>query len=383
MKKTTFKLASLAVLWSMILWWSMLSSQVFADDNTTTTTKSCETISCKLWTKKEKQEKFYLSNAVIKIIDEFVDKVDWKAKNAFWSLTSNESKKYVLWIYEIVVEKFYNAARMIENDPELAKHDKTPNLVWVLKDIAILFNVKWNVLNWTYLWDHYYYNNVYKWDSKNNYNPNESSVKVKVEEKDDKKEDTSKKNTVVFKDAIKKLVDDIKAVTSKSSSVDYTLYDAYVKNLKWETLAWYEITWNHVLEIWNEAWHKIVNSWESAYDFSKLLNAWSKELNFVAMFWAKRNIDVVNSEYALLKKESVDWRDQSNQETKSTTALKVLNNFDKWFFDKWEWYLWFAPFNSKSDAKEFMDNQNISSLWYLVKIWSTSKYALFFNPFDI
>lgn len=380
MKKTTFKLASLAVLWTLMLWWSMLSTQVSANENTTV--KSCETVSCKLWTKKEKQEKFYLSDAVIKIIDQFVEKVDWKAKNAFWSLTSNESKKYVMWIYEMVVEKFYNAAMIIEKDPELAKHDKTPNLVWVLKDIAVLFNVKWNILNWTYLGDNWYYNNIYKWDEKNNYNPNSvTTTPEKTEKKPE--EDTSKKNTVVFKDAIRKMVDDIKSVVSKDISVDYTLYNAYSKNLKWEVLAWYSITWNQVLEIWNESWHRVVNSWESAYDFSKLLSASNKELNLIALFWAKRTIDVVNSEYAYLKSESVDWKDQSNQDTKSTTALKVLNNFDKWFFNKWEWYLWFAPFNSKSEAKEFMDNQNISSLWYIVQIWSTSKYALFFNPFDV
>lgn len=381
--KNTFKLASLVVAWTVLLWATWLVSHVSAEE--TTTTAACSTVSCNLWTKKDKQEKFYLSDEVIKIIDKFVDKVDTKAKDAFWSLTSDNAKKYVMWIYWVVVEKFYEWSATLEKTPALANNEKAKTLAWIMKDIALLFNVKWHVLNWTYVWDHYYYNQKYNWDEKNNYNPNAIKTEVKEEPKKEepKKEDDSHKSSVVFKDAIRKLAEDIKKVTDSNEQVDKTMYEPYNKNLKWEKLYWYEIVWNHVLQIANESWKKIVNSWESTYDFSKLLTAWKNELNFITLFWANRKIDVVNSDYALLKNDSVQWKDQSNQDTQTTTALKVLNNFDKWFFRSWEWYLWFAPFNSKADAKAFMENQNIASLWYIVQIWSTSKYALFFNPFEV
>ena len=160
--KNTFKLASLAVASTLMLWATWLVSHVSAEE--TTTTVACSTVSCNLWTKKDKQEKFYLSDEVIKIIDKFVDKVDTKAKDAFWSLTSQDSKKYVMWIYWVVVEKFYEWAATLEKTPALANNEKAKTLAWIMKDIALLFNVKWHVLNLTYVLDHYYYNQKYNWD---------------------------------------------------------------------------------------------------------------------------------------------------------------------------------------------------------------------------
>lgn len=378
--KKSFKLASIVALWWLLLVWSSLVNAASVSD---------------LGTKKTSSETSYLCDGVIKIVDKYTDKVDNKAKDAFWSLSSAEAKKYIKWIYGITADKFYWAYEVLKNNASDKDDAKTKVLMNTLYDIALLFNVKWAVIDGKYLGDHHYYNIIYKWDDKNNYKPsssdsdsnNSSSGSSNSNNNDNNNDknnnDTTSKDTVDLDKSIKDITSEVKKIVDSDTSVDKTLYEMYSKYLRNETIWWKTVVWNFVLEIWAEDWHKAVNNWKTSNDFTKLLNAWSWEVNFIAMFWAKRTIDVVKKDYAELKSDTVTWKTIDWKDWDSTSALRVLNNFDKWFFNKWEWYYWFAPFTSESDAKEFVKNTNLWSKWEVVKIWTSDKYAVFFEPFEL
>lgn len=371
--KKSFKLASIVALWWLLLVWSSLVNAASVSD---------------LGTKKTSSETSYLCDGVIKIVDKYTDKVDDKAKDAFWSLSSAEAKKYIWWIYDLTADKFYWAYEVLKENASDKDDAKTKVLMNTLYDIALLFNVKKAVLDNKYPGDHYYYNQIYKWDDKNNYTPSSSdsdssSDKDSSSSSSDSDKDSSSKDTVELDKSIQNITSEVKKIVDSDSSADKTLYEMYSKYLRNETIWWKTIVWNYVLEIWDEDWHKSINNWKTSNDFTKLLNAWSWEVNFIAMFWAKRTIDVVKKDYAELKSDMVTWKTIDWKDWDSTSALRVLNNFDKWFFNKGEWYYWFAPFSSEADAKEFVKNTNLWSKWEVVKIWTSDKYAVFFEPFEL
>lgn len=156
----------------------------------------------------------------------------------------------------------------------------------------------------------------------------------------------------------------------------YTVQKLISEVFDWKVASGYRVDASYIIWLAQGA-SSILADGQSNIDFTKYLASGTKTITPILVWDRAEEFDIVHTKVAkFLARKIVGY--QANGSETDTSAMWVLNNYFKGYFDKADSYYGFAPFENKAAAQDFINEQKIGG-GKVFQIKDTGKYAVVFS----
>ena len=142
-------------------------------------TNDCKAYEC-LTIVREKANRFNLTKKVFQLTNDFINKVESKAKEKYQGIDTKEGMAYQQRIYTVTSQKFLDTSILLKNEKFANSIKNAERLSKICYDLAQIFKVRAEIAAGRYTGGHYFYDKLWKFDvnaARNIYNQLADAVK--------------------------------------------------------------------------------------------------------------------------------------------------------------------------------------------------------------
>lgn len=403
-------------------------------------TSTCESYDC-LSVVREKANKFYVTKKVFALTNEFIGKVEAKAKEKYLGIDTKDGLAYQQRIYTRTSQKFLEVSKLLKTENFQKSIKNATRLSHICYDLAQIFKVRSQIAAGTYNGGNYYYDKYWKFEKvvitnnsleqlqaaakalkdalndpkviKNNqyevaktfYNDNEGKLNDKTLTTSDA--DALAKKYKEHKDALSWDNGNSNQSSNNGQSANSTANDTIVGG---EKVAAFQKELTYLMNTSGKTDHFTIQKLFDEFFGNQVMSGYRVDAEYAFGLADGANGVINNNQFKsdfskyltsmsngltpIVVGEKAEEFDvvhtnmvkffpkkivgvRANGETVETEALGVINDYFKGYFDRNDSYYGFAPFVSKISALDFVKEQKIAG-GKVVKLGESNKYAVLF-----